>query len=74
MDFPPVPVWLDTDPRQMEEALHKLLECASRSNDPRDTLRLTIEREGSEVVLRMRPHAPRQETPSTSPVDLSRRE
>jgi nitrogen-specific signal transduction histidine kinase len=73
VDFPPDPLSLDADPKQLGLALRLLLSCASRSNDPNDTLRLTIERHGTEIVLRVRPDCSRQATPSASPVDVSRR-
>jgi two-component system CheB/CheR fusion protein len=50
---PAEPLWLDADPEQLEQALGHLLDNAVKFTPPGGTVRLTAEREGVEVVLRV---------------------
>ncbi len=52
--LPDEPAWLDADPMRLTQVLANLLNNASKYTDEGGRIRLTVEREGGEAVLRVR--------------------
>ena len=52
--LPPEPVWLYADPTRLEQVLVNLLTNAAKYTDPGGHIRVTVQQEGEEAVLRVR--------------------
>ncbi len=53
IQLPPEPLWLDADPALLEQVLGHLLDNAVKFTEQGGHIRMTAEREGAEVVLRV---------------------
>ncbi|WP_159397044.1 ATP-binding protein [Sorangium cellulosum] len=54
VDVPPGPIHLDADPTRLAQVLSNLLTNAAKYTDPGGRIRLSVERQGGEVVLAVR--------------------
>jgi PAS domain S-box-containing protein len=53
VEVPPEPLWLEGDPTYLGQVVRQLVDAAFRLAGPSATLRLSADREGAEVVLRL---------------------
>ncbi|WP_437681765.1 hybrid sensor histidine kinase/response regulator [Sorangium sp. So ce131] len=54
VDVPPGPIHLDVDPTRLAQVLSNLLTNAAKYTDPGGRIRLSVERQGGEVVIAVR--------------------
>lgn len=54
VSLPPQAIWLDADAGRLEQVVVNLLTNAAKYTDPGGHVRVTVEREGEEAVLRVR--------------------
>ena len=54
VELPTEPIWVDADPARLEQVFVNLLNNASKYTSPGGLIRVTVEREASEAVVRVR--------------------
>jgi PAS domain S-box-containing protein len=54
VSLPTQPVWVEADPARMEQVVVNLLDNAAKYTDPGGLIRVTIQREGDDAVIRVR--------------------
>jgi signal transduction histidine kinase len=54
VELPTEPIWVDADPARLEQVFVNLLNNASKYTSPGGLVRVTVEREASEAVVRVR--------------------
>ena len=54
VSLPTTPLWIEADPTRMEQVVVNLLNNAAKYTDTGGCVRMTVEREGNEAVIRVR--------------------
>ncbi len=54
VSLPIEPIWVEADPARMEQVVVNLLNNAAKYTDPGGLIRMTVNREGAEAVIRVR--------------------
>ena len=54
VSLPPQPIWVEADPARMEQVVVNLLNNAAKYTDAGGLIRLTVNQEGDEAVIRVR--------------------
>lgn len=54
VSLPPEPIWVEADPARMEQVVVNLLNNAAKYSETGGLIRMTIEQEGAEAVIRVR--------------------
>lgn len=54
MSLPTKPLWVEADPARLEQVVVNLLNNAAKYTDPGGLIRMTVDQEGAEAVVRVR--------------------